>query len=240
MNTKKGSLYLIPNNLSDQPNNALIAPIIKEVIQTLKYYLVENVRTSRRFISSLSLGIDISTLQFEVLNKSSKGRDLTKLFKPIEAGYDLGIQSEAGLPGIADPGHFAVAYAHQHGIRVIPLPGSSSIILGLISSGFNGQSFTFHGYIPIDGKDRDMKLSSMEAELRKTGYTQIFMETPFRNNQLVKAAINRLSDPTLLLLASDITGSNEKIQCQTIGQWKENPPDLHKIPCIFAIGDSVL
>ena len=149
-----GKVFLLPNYLSENQGPDFISPLVSDVIRHLDYFLAENIRTSRRFISSLNLGIDISSLTFEEMDKRFDEKELPRIFEPVLKGKDIGIQSEAGLPGIADPGKLAVAYAHKHDIQVVSLPGSSSIILGLISSGFNGQAFTFHGYLPIDKNTR--------------------------------------------------------------------------------------
>jgi 16S rRNA (cytidine1402-2'-O)-methyltransferase len=231
-----GKLFLLPNYLSESQDKSFVAPMVCDVIQHLDYYLAENTRTSRRFISSLHLGIDISVLQFEEINKHFDPKELPRIFDPVFSGKDIGLQSEAGLPGIADPGKLAVSYAHDHGIEVVALPGSSSIILGLISSGFNGQEFTFHGYLPIDKNTRSKKIKSLETEALKTGYTQVFMETPYRNRELLNSLLNTLHPGTSLFIGADITGSHQTLRTFTVKEWQKEIPDLHKIPAIFAIG----
>jgi len=231
-----GVLYLIPSYLSESNDASFIAPMVKDVLQNTSHFLVENVRTARRFISSLKLGVDISELQFEVMDKSTDARSVEQLMKPLTNGRDLGVISEAGLPGLADPGNVAVSWAHQNNVRIIPLPGASSIQMALIGSGFNGQQFTFHGYLPIDKKERTQKIKQLEAEVNRTGYTQIFMETPFRNDQIVSAVLSTCNANTRLSIASDISGKNELIQSKTIQEWKKATPQLHKIPTIFSLG----
>jgi len=231
-----GVLYLIPSYLSESNDASFIAPMVKDVLQNTSHFLVENVRTARRFISSLKLGVDISELQFEVMDKSTDAQSVEQLMKPLTNGRDLGVISEAGLPGLADPGNVAVSWAHQNNVRIIPLPGASSIQMALIGSGFNGQQFTFHGYLPIDKKERTQKIKQLEAEVNRTGYTQIFMETPFRNDQIVSAVLSTCNANTRLSIASDISGKNELIQSKTIQEWKKATPQLHKIPTIFSLG----
>ena len=232
----KGILYLIPTYLDDSNNGSYIAPIVKEVIENTRYFLVENIRTTRRYFSSLNLGLNIEELAFEKLDKHVSSANLSILTAPLFKGHDMGVVSEAGLPGIADPGKIAVSYAHQKGIRVVPLPGPSSIIQALIASGFNGQSFTFHGYLPIDQKKRQEFIRQMHNTLHKTGTTQLFMETPYRNEKLIKDLLSTLPGPTLLSIAAGISGTRELIQTKSIEKWKKNTPDLHKIPAIFSLG----
>lgn len=234
-----GHVYLLPCYLSDSNDRAHIAPVVSSVIKNTTYYLVENVRTARRFISSLQLGVEIDSLQFEVMDKNFDPAALPHIFDPVVNGKaDLAILSEAGLPGIADPGKYAVAYAHQQGVPVHPLPGSSSILLALIASGLNGQQFSFHGYLPIEKQERKKKLKELESTLNATGYTQLFMETPYRNNQLLTDVFLTLNPSTFLFIGSDITGEKEKCITKQIGSWKKNPPDLHKIPTVFGLGKS--
>lgn len=232
----KGILYMIPTYLDEANDHSYIAPVVKEVISHTSHYLVENVRTARRYISSLKLGLDISTLQFEQLDKNVGSEQITQLCQPLKQGSDVGIISEAGLPGIADPGMLAVRYAHRYGYRVVPLPGPSSIIQALIASGFNGQTFAFHGYLPIDPKKRKDAIRNMHSTLSKTGQTQLFMETPYRNDKLFADLIHTLPGNTMLAVASGISGNQELIKTMTVGEWKQKVPQLHKIPTIFSIG----
>lgn len=233
---EKGSLFLVPTYLSENQDSSFLAPMILDVIKNTTFFLVENVRTARRFISSLNLGVDISQLHFEIMDKNSTSLDISEKLKVLSQGRDVAVLSEAGLPGLADPGHLAVSYAHGSGFRVIPLPGASAIQTALITSGFNGQQFTFHGYLPIDKTERTRALKNMESILQKTGYTQIFMETPFRNTALINDLKSHLTPGTLLSICADVFGNKEFIQTRTIAQWKKSTPDLHKIPAVFAIG----
>ncbi len=232
----KGSLFLIPTYLSDANDTGFLAPMVLDVVGHTSHYLVENVRTARRFISSLKLGLDISTLQFEVLDKKSSPGEVAHKMNWIKQGHDVGVISEAGLPGLADPGALAVAHAHQNGIRVIPLPGSSSIQTAIISSGFSGQQFTFHGYLPIAKNERSKAIKKLEHDLQATHYSQVFMETPFRNNQLMEDLKRHLNPNALLSVSSDIFGSSQLIKTQSVAQWSKEKIDLHKIPTVYCIG----
>jgi len=232
---KKGKLYLIPNVLAEGTALEIISPQVKEVIVNTKYYLAENLRTARRYISSLKLGLTIEDLHFEILDKKTKDSKMSHLMQPVFDGQDIGIISEAGCPGIADPGAVAVAYAHQKGIQVIPLAGPSSMFLALMGSGFNGQSFAFHGYLPIDKKARIDAIKSLESESGRFKRTQIFMETPFRNNHLLEDLKQHLNPNTKLCIAKNITGKDEMILTKTIAEWRKTKIDLHKIPTVFVM-----
>ncbi|HNP19575.1 MAG TPA: SAM-dependent methyltransferase [Fulvivirga sp.] len=228
----KGTLYLIPTVIADRQTNT-IPDQVKELLKTLQYFLVENVRTSRRYISSLSLGLTIEDLNFEVLNKNTKNTDLDILMEPLTKGYNMGILSESGCPGVADPGAHAVAWAQRNGYKVIPLVGPSSILLALMGSGFNGQKFCFHGYLPIDKKKLEAEIRRLEIESRNSYQTQIFIETPFRNNQLLKTLTQVNNNETLLCIAKNLTAPDQLIETKTIAEWKKTKIDLHKIPTVF-------
>lgn len=232
---KVGKLYLIPTVLAENSAEKIINPETRAVVKNTKHYLVENVRTARRFISSLRLGITIEDLQFEILDKKTKPVELERIMQPLFAGQDVGVMSEAGCPGIADPGSAAVAYAHEKNIQVVPLTGPSSMFLALMGSGFNGQSFAFHGYLPIDKKDRINAIKQLEGESARHNRTQIFMETPFRNNPLFEDLKSTLSPNTKLCIAKNLTGSDEFIQTKTIMDWKKTNLDLHKVPVVFIL-----
>ena len=231
----QGKLFLIPNVLAENTADAVITPQVKEVIAHTKVFLVENLRTARRYISSLKLGVNLEEVHMEILDKSTAPESINRLLQPLFKGADIGIISEAGCPGIADPGALAVAHAHTRGIQVVPLSGPSSMFLALMGSGFSGQSFAFHGYLPIDKKERNHALRKLEAESAKEHRAQIFMETPFRNNQLLEDALASLSPQTKLCIAKNLTAADELIQTKTIADWKKNPIDLHKIPTVFIL-----
>lgn len=235
---KKGKLYLIPTVIANNTTDQAITTGVKDVCRKTTYYLVENIRTARRFISSLNLDIEIPTLHFEELSKKTPDVAIAKLMQVVLDGKDVGVISEAGCPGIADPGARAVAWAHQNEIEVVPLVGPSSILLALIASGFSGQSFTFHGYLPIDKKERADSLKHLEKEALHKNQTQIFMETPYRNNKLLDDIVNHCSNNTMLCIASDIMGRDNLIKSAPISYWKKHKPDLHKKPTIFILSGS--
>ena len=230
-----GKLFLIPTYLSSNNDASFIAPMVVDIVKNCAHYLVENVRTARRFISSLKTGAMIENLQFFELDKKSSWDDLYPLFEPLRNGQDMAVMSEAGLPCLADPGSLAVTFAHQTGVQVVPLPGASSIQMALISSGFNGQQFTFHGYLPIDKNARKQKIRELE-KLSSSGYTQLFMETPYRNHQLIKDILSVCRQDTLLSIAAGISGAQEKIVTQPINKWKKTDIQIHKIPAVFSFG----
>lgn len=231
----KGILYLIPNVLVLETGRDIMAPVVKNVIAATSHYLVEDFRTARRYISSLKLGVNLEEVHLEKLDKKTPEKHLKKLLDPLFKGHDVGIISEAGCPGIADPGANAVALAHKLGIRVVPLPGPSSMFMALMGSGFNGQSFTFNGYLPIDRKERVLAIKALEATSIRENATQMFMETPFRNNRMLEDLLANLSNNTLLCIASNITGADEMIQTKKVADWRKKHPDLHKIPAVFLI-----
>lgn len=232
----KGRLFLIPTVISAETQESVISLEVRSTIKGLKYFLVENIRTSRRYISSLKLGINIEDLEFDVLDKNNSASTIELLMRPIFEGNDMGIISESGCPGVADPGALAVAFAHKHEIQVVPLVGPSSILMALMSSGFNGQSFIFHGYLPIDKLDRQDKIKKMEEDAIRLDQTQLFMDTPYRNENLLEALLKTCNSNSLLSIARDITGKNELIRTRKIQDWKnQEVPNLNKIPVIFAL-----
>ena len=232
---KQGKLYLIPTYLSSDNDASFLSPSVTEILKNTKHYFVENIRTARRFISSLKAGITIEDLEFYTLDKKSNWDQMYPLFEPARNGEDMAVISEAGLPCLADPGNLAVSFAHQTHIKVVPMPGASSIQRALIASGFNGQKFTFHGYLPIDKSPRQQKIRELE-KLSQTGYTQLFMETPYRNQQLIKDILKTCRPDTLLSIAANITGNEEKILTQPISKWQKTDIQIHKIPAIFSFG----
>jgi len=226
---------MIPTVLAENTAHWVISPQVKEVIANTKIFLVENPRSARRYISSLKLGINIEELHMEVLDKDTPPEQVSRLMMPLLNGADIGVISEAGCPGIADPGALAVAYAHQKDIQVVPISGPSSMFLALMGSGFSGQSFAFHGYLPIDKKERAAALKKLEQESVREKRAQLFMETPFRNNQLLADALASLSPQTKLCIAKNLTAADELIQTKTIADWKNHPLDLHKVPTVFIL-----
>lgn len=232
----KGTLYLIPSYLAaGVPANHVFPEYNGEIIRQIDYFLVEDIRSARRFISSLNLGLVIEDLTFKELNKKTPDKYISSLMRPLLKGKNGGIISEAGLPGVADPGANAVKFAHKSGIVVKPLVGPSSIILALMASGLNGQNFIFHGYLPIERDKREQSIKDIERESQKTGRSQIFMETPYRNNQLMESLVNTCHNDSLLSITAIATSPEEFIKTKRISMWKGNLPDLHKIPAIFIL-----
>ncbi len=229
-------LYLVPNVLSEgEWQNVLPAQIFLILTET-KFFIVENVRTARRFMKHVNREINIDDCTFFELNKYTKKADIPSFLKPTKDGFDVAIISEAGCPGVADPGADVVKIAHQKGIKVVPLVGPSSILLALMASGLNGQKFAFNGYLPVKQNERSRAISALEKKAKNEKQTQIFIETPYRNNQLIEDVLKTCSPSTLFCIAADVTGENEFIITKTIHEWKNKTPDLHKVPAIFLMG----
>lgn len=234
--TKKGKLYLIPSELAPNTNLNVLPTHIIEIVSDLTFYLVENERTTRRFISSLKLGIDIDKLHFTILDKDTMEDTVKPVLKLIIQGNNVGVVSEAGCPGIADPGALAVRLAHKMSIEVVALVGPCSILLALMSSGFSGQSFVFHGYLPIEKTERVNAIKQLEKDANGKKQTQIFIETPFRNNAMYAAILSSCNPNTLLCIACDLTAATQFAKTHTIFEWKKQIIDLNKRPTVFLIG----
>ena len=230
-------IYLIPSYIADETQN-MIPPIISEVIGATKYYLVENERTARRYISSLNVGVNVRDLRFFILDKRTKPNSLKKVFEMIPDDANVGIISEAGCPGIADPGAKAVSWAHKNHIEIIALPGPSSIFLALMASGFSGQNFSFHGYVPLKDPERQQFFKMLVNEVGKKGSTQIFMETPYRNEQLLNDLLGNLPPDMLLSVSANLTAPDQFVKTMPIKKWKREKPQLRKVPAIFSVGVS--
>ena len=230
------ALYLFPVTLGDgDPGRVLPAPDM-ELLCRIRHFVVENLRSARRFLRSVSRDIVIDDLSFTELSEHTPVSAVDAMLRPItELGEAVGVLSEAGCPAVADPGSDLVAAAQRRGIRVVPLVGPSSILLSLMASGFNGQCFAFRGYLPIEGKARSAALRDMEREIRHRHQTQIFIETPYRNNRLISELCRELPGDMLLCVASDITGSRESIITAPVSVWKTKKYDYSKIPTIFLL-----
>lgn len=235
MDAASPTLYLFPSNLSDAPLGDVLPPLNIELISGIRHFIVENVRTARRFLKKCNRDINIDGLSFAVLNVNTPLTDIPSLLAPLEQGHDTGIISEAGCPAVADPGALVVEAAHQRGFNVVPLVGPSSIILSLMGSGFNGQSFTFHGYLPIPAQQRTATLKQMHADIMRHDRTQIFIETPYRNNRLISEITTTLPPSTRLCVATDLTGPTQRIITLTLGQWQRRTLDFDKTPAIFLL-----
>lgn len=230
------NLYLIPNVLSDGNWQNVLPAQIHPILTNTKHFIVENIRTARRFMKQVNREINIDECTFYELNKRTRSSELPSFLKPLSQGFDVGVISEAGCPGVADPGADVVKIAHQKGFKVVPIVGPSSILLALMASGLNGQNFAFVGYLPVKPNERVRGIAALEKQIRNSRQTQIFIETPYRNNQLISDLLKTCSPTTLLCIAANITGENEFIATKTIQQWKGKVPDLHKQPVIYLIG----
>lgn len=239
MNSKPGSLYLIPCPISDETAPWDVLPAAnRAVMDALDYFIVENTRSARRFLSKAGIARPIDTLEFRELNEhTAAGREVEELVAPIAAGRSAGVISEAGVPGVADPGALVVEACHRCGIRVVPLVGPSSIILSLMASGLNGQSFAFNGYLPVKPPERAQAIRRFERRARTEGQSQSFIEAPYRNAKLLEQLLQLLAPDTRLTLAVDITAPGERIETHTAAEWRARQlPDINKHPAIFILG----
>lgn len=231
----EAALYLIPVPLSDSDLSQVLPPVNVALVSEIKHFIVENVRSARRFLKKCDSRIDIDGLTFYELNRHTDPRDVDGYIAPLAAGHAMGVISEAGCPAVADPGADVVALAQRKGLKVRPLVGPSSILMGLMGSGFNGQSFAFLGYLPIDPGERSRKLKEMECRIMREHQTQIFIETPYRNNQLLAELAKTLPRQLKLCVASDLTGNREKIITRGVKEWGKTSIDLNKVPTIFLL-----
>jgi len=229
------ALYLIPVTLGDTSIEKVLPPYNKEVILNIKHFIVEDIRSARRFLKKVEQSIDIDTLTFYPLNKHTSPEDLSGYLQPLIDGQSIGVISEAGCPAIADPGADVVAIAQRKGVKVVPLVGPSSILLAVMGSGFNGQSFAFHGYLPIEPGERAKKLKMLEQRAYTEKQTQLFIETPYRNHKMVEDILQSCRPQTKLCIAANLTCDDEYIKTRTVKDWKNRVPDLSKIPCIFLL-----
>jgi 16S rRNA (cytidine1402-2'-O)-methyltransferase len=229
----KGRLFLIPNVIAEHSQDQVLTFQVKKILPDIRHFLAEDVRTARRYLSSLKIYESLEALQFSVLDKNTKEEEIGEFFTPLFEGHNLGVISESGCPGVADPGALAVRFAHNHGVRVIPLVGPSSILLALMASGLNGQKFSFHGYLPIDAKEAGKAIKEMEKESGIKNQTQIFIETPYRNNALLQNLVKNLSSDTDLCVAFDLTGDSEFVSTRKVKAWRLQTIELPKKPAVF-------
>lgn len=230
-----GKLYLIPTTLGDtEPDNVLPAANAA-IVSGIRYFIVENIRSARRFLKKIDKTIDIDRITFFELNEHSDPQAIAHYLQPLHGGNDMGIVSEAGCPAIADPGADIVAIAQQQNITIVPLVGPSSILLSLMASGFNGQQFAFLGYLPVKHPDRTKALKRMENRVYADNQTQIFIETPYRNMKLLDDILATCRPDTRLCIAADITLASQWIKTKPIAAWKTDKPNLNKRPCIFLL-----
>jgi 16S rRNA (cytidine1402-2'-O)-methyltransferase len=227
---------MIPTTLGGESVNDIIPADVQAQTTQLRYFIVENIKTARRYLRKIDRTFPIDDSTFFILNKKTEPGEIYQFLAPAREGHDIGVISDAGCPGVADPGANIVALAHENGIKVQPFVGPSSILMALMASGFSGQHFSFHGYLPKDRKDRIRTLRDYESDCRRTGATHLFMDTPFRNMNVLEDLLNELTDTTLLCIASNITLPSEDIRTMTVKDWREHAYDLAKKPTIFAIG----
>lgn len=234
-NTHLGKLYLIPTTLGDNEPLEVLPISIKRTIENINYFIVENEKTARRFIKKISSKKSQGALNIESLNKFTEPEMIPTFLQPCLEGKDVGIISEAGCPGIADPGADVVRIAHEKNIKVVPLVGPSSILLALMASGFNGQNFAFNGYLPIESSERKSAIKKLEKLSKDTGQSQLFIETPYRNDKLFADLCKTLNPYTSVCVACDITLPTEYITTKRVKDWSNEKLDLHKRPTIFAL-----
>ena len=234
--TKAGSLYIIPNTLGGESIQDIIPQEVILKASGIRHFIVENLKSSRRLLRKMDRQFPIDESMFIEMNKRSTEQDTIKGLQWLIEGHDVGVISDAGCACVADPGADIVSLAHSQKIAVIPFVGPSSILLSLMGSGFSGQNFSFHGYLPKDRKERIRTLKTYEFDSRKKGYTQIFMDTPYRNMNVLEDLLNELADHTQLCIASNITLHNQRVRTMSVEDWRENAYDLSKSPCVFLIG----
>lgn len=226
---------MVPNLLGDSPIGAVVTSGNLEVVRRLRCFAVEELKSARRFLRALDREFDIDGSEFFTLNEHSKSEDVSAIVEKLLCGCDVGVISEAGCPGVADPGAELVDAAQRKGIRVVPMVGPSSILLSLMASGFNGQRFSFEGYLPIDSAEKRKRLRELERRIYAENQTQIFIETPYRNERMVKDLIAMCQPQTRLCIATGLTTIEEKIKTKSLAEWRREPPQIGKIPTIFLL-----
>ena len=231
----ESGLYLLPVTLGETPIEQVLPAYNKEIILGIKHFIVEDIRSARRFLKKVERNINIDELTFYPLNKHTSPEDISGYLKPLMEGHPMGVISEAGCPAVADPGADVVAIAQRKNLKVVPLVGPSSIILSVMGSGFNGQSFAFHGYLPIEPNERIKRIKALEQRVYSENQTQLFIETPYRNLKMMEDILKNCRPQTKLCVAANITCEGEFIKTKTVKEWQGKLPDINKIPCIFLI-----
>jgi 16S rRNA (cytidine1402-2'-O)-methyltransferase len=230
----KGNLYLIPTEIAENTIDWAIPTGVRQIVHSIRCFIVENERTARRQLLKMGITAPIDSLSFSVLDKHTDKTQLNNYLDPCLTEH-VGLLSEAGVPAVADPGSEIVAIAHQKGIKVVPLVGPSSIILALMASGMNGQSFAFHGYLPVKPPERIRRIKELELLAGRTKQTQIFIEAPYRNNQLLQDLVNTCNGTTSICVACNLNSPEEFVLTQPVSRWKSKMPDLHKKPALFLL-----
>ena len=230
-----GTVFLIPCTLGDTPPLEVLPLLVKKAIEDIDIFIVENEKNARRFIKSICPNKNQPSLNFSIINKYTDNSEIPDMLIPCLQGQNIGVISDAGCPGIADPGAAVVEQAHLKGIKVVPLVGPSSILLAMMASGFNGQNFSFNGYLPIDKRERRIEIKRLERLSAEHHQSQLFIETPYRNNQMLESLISTLHPQSYICVACDITLPTEYIKTYTANDWKKIKVDLHKRPTLFII-----
>jgi 16S rRNA (cytidine1402-2'-O)-methyltransferase len=233
---EKGMIYMIPVTLGGEVVNDVIPANVQTIATGLRFFIVENVKSARRFLRKIDREFPIDDCEFFEINRKTEASEVYRFLKPAKEGHDIGVMSDAGCPGVADPGAIIMTLAHEKNIKVQPLVGPSSILLTLMGSGFNGQNFSFAGYLPKERKDRIRTLKNFEADTYRNGTTHLFMDTPFRNMNVLEDLLNELADTTMVCIASNLTLTGEYIRTLSAKDWREHAYDLAKKPTMFAIG----
>lgn len=230
-----GRLFLLPVTLGESKLEAVIPQEVQQRVRALEYFIAENPKSARAYLKQVGMPRPLQELHIASLNEHTPETEVAGLAAPILAGHDAGMMSEAGCPGVADPGAKLVRYAHQHGVQVVPLVGPSSILLALMASGLDGQRFAFHGYLPVADGERESTLRDLEKQSRRLKQTQLFIETPYRNQKLLHSILACCAGSTLLCIAAEVTLADENIRTRTIAAWKKAPPQLDRRPALFLL-----
>ena len=234
-----GVLYLIPNMLGEGSADRSFPPYNYSIIKKLGHFIVETPKNARQLLKKAGVPTPFDNIEFYELNEHTRDREALEMIKPLLAGHDMGLMSDAGYPVIADPGELVVSMAQQNNVKVVPLVGPSSMLMALAASGLNAEQFIFHGYLPVKSVFRQQKLRELDEDARRSGYTQIFMDTPYRNNAVLDDIMNTCHPLSYLCIASNISLQSEKIKTKTVEFWKKRKPDINKIPVIFLLGRAV-
>jgi 16S rRNA (cytidine1402-2'-O)-methyltransferase len=230
-----GTLFLVPTTLGESALSAVIPQEVQQRVRALEYFVVENPKTARAYLKQIGMAKPLQELHIASLDVNTPEAAIAGLAAPLHAGHDLGVMSEAGCPGIADPGAKLALYAQRHAIRVVPLVGPSSILLALMASGLNGQRFVFHGYLPVADAERGKALRALEQQSRRLNQTQIFIETPYRNSKLLQGILEHCAADTLVCIATEVSLAGEDIRTLTTAEWKRHPPQLDRRPSLFLL-----
>jgi 16S rRNA (cytidine1402-2'-O)-methyltransferase len=232
---KPGTLYLIPTALGGEDARMILPQSTLRVLSMLTHFIVENAKSARHFLKAAGYPHALQGIRMQTLDEHTREAALVELLAPLVTGQDCGLLSEAGCPAVADPGAMLIRGAHERGIRVVPLVGPSAMLLALMASGLNGQRFAFHGYLPVEREERRKKLRELESESQRVDRTQIFIETPYRNENAFRAILDACRDDTLVCLATDLTLESESVRTQSVEAWRKAPSDLNRRPTVFLL-----